>query len=87
MPERRGAPGRRAGRRAEGGFTVFVMLVLLLIMAALAVGNNVALGHLQQELRLIERRQQQRQSPAASTNAPAGARAVAVPVSARADAP
>jgi hypothetical protein len=49
---------------------VLVVIVLLAIMAALAVGNNVTIATLQRELRLIERRQQQRLGVLSVTNAP-----------------
>jgi hypothetical protein len=52
---------------------VLVVLVLLVIMASFAIGNNVALGHLEWELRLVERRQQNRLATTNPTNGPAGA--------------
>src|SRR2546430_13450427 len=50
----------RSSRGAESGFAVLVVLVLLVIMASFAIANNVALVHLQKELKLVERRQQHR---------------------------
>ena len=63
----------RARRDSRSGFTVLVVLALLLIMASLAIGNNIALDHLQRELRLIERRQQNRLATTNQTNGLAGA--------------
>src|SRR5256885_7228862 len=42
----------RSSRGAESGFAVLVVLVLLVIMASFAIANNVALAHLQKELKL-----------------------------------
>ena len=64
----------RTARGEESGFTVLVVLVFLLIMASLAVGNNIALSHLQRELRLVERQQQQHYLAIGTTNAPAAAK-------------
>jgi type II secretory pathway component PulJ len=61
---------RRNNRNTERGFAVLVVIVLLAIMAALAVGNNVTIATLQRELRLVERRQQQRVETLSATNAP-----------------
>ena len=75
-PVRASGSGTRAGRPtassrgSQSGFTVLVVLVLLVIMASFAIGNNVALGHLEQELRLVERRQQERRAAMNPTNAP-----------------
>jgi hypothetical protein len=60
---------------------VFVVLVLLVIMAGFAIGNNVALGHLQRELRLVSSRQQQRHAAMNSTNAPSGTSSPTLPQS------
>jgi uncharacterized protein HemX len=60
-------PGRR--RQSERGSAVLIILALLVIMVALAVGNNLALGHLQRELQLTERRQQQRLKVTATRDA------------------
>ena len=57
-------------RRSERGFAVFVVLVLLVAMAALTIGNNVALGQLQRELHLIESRQVRRSGAIVATNQP-----------------
>ena len=62
----------RSSRGAESGFAVLVVLVLLVIMATFAIANNVALAHLQKELKLVERRQQHRQAAINTTNTPAG---------------
>jgi len=51
---KRGSPG------SERGFAVLAVMILLIIMVALVIGNNIALGQLQTELRLLERRQQMR---------------------------
>ena len=61
----------RSSLGAESGFAVLVVLVLLVIMASFAIANNVALAHLQKELKLVERRQQHRHA-AIITNAAAG---------------
>jgi len=57
-------------RRSERGSAVFIVLVLLAFMVVLAVGNNVTLGHLRQELRLLERRQLERSGAIVATNRP-----------------
>ena len=62
----------RSSRGAESGFAVLVVLVLLVIMASFAIANNVALVHLQKELKLVERRQQHRHAAINTTNPPAG---------------
>jgi len=61
----------RSSRGAESGFAVLVVLVLLVLMASFAIANNVALAHLQKELKLVERRQQHRHAAINTTNAPA----------------
>jgi type II secretory pathway component PulJ len=63
--------GRQRRRGPVNGFAVLVVLVLLAIMASLAIGNNVALGHLKRELQLLERRQQRHHENIAATNASA----------------
>ena len=61
-------------RSSENGSAALIVLILLAIMVTLAIGNNLALGHLERELRLIEHRQLQRYGGAAITNQPAGLR-------------
>jgi hypothetical protein len=46
------------------------VFILLAIIVALAIGNNIALAHLQSELRLVERRQLSRHESRVSTNTP-----------------
>jgi len=60
--------GSRDSRGSQGGYTVLVVLVLLIIVASLAIGNNIALRNLEQELHLIERQQQQRHNTMNPTN-------------------
>lgn len=60
----------RRPRDREHGFVVLIIIVLLAILAALAVGNNVALSHLKRELRLTEQRQLQRVGFSPATNQP-----------------
>ncbi|HKS38142.1 MAG TPA: hypothetical protein VJW76_13175 [Verrucomicrobiae bacterium] len=57
-------------RTSEDGFAVFVVIVLLAIMVSLAISNNVALGHLHRELRLLDKRHQKRYESEKATNAP-----------------
>ena len=59
-------------KRAEGGFAVLVVMILLVIMVSLAIGNNIALARLQSEMQLVERRQQNHRL-VRETNAPATA--------------
>ena len=66
-------------RTPEQGFAVFVVIVLLAIMASLAIGNNVALAHLQRELRLIDKRHQMRHESEKGTNAPPTSTIAATP--------
>jgi hypothetical protein len=47
----------RLRRSCEQGSATLVVLALLFIMAALALGNNRTLHHLHQELDLLEQRQ------------------------------
>jgi hypothetical protein len=75
----------RARRGSRSGFTVLVVLALLLIMASFAIGNNIALHHLQRELRLIERRQQNRLATTNQMNGPA--EAATLPPGARVNTP
>ena len=64
---------------SQRGFAVLVVLVLLVIMASFAIGNNVALGHLERELGLVERRQQQRHAAMNPTNAPSATSSPTLP--------
>ena len=56
--------------RSENGSAALIVLVLLGVMVTLAIGNNIALGHLERELRLVDNRQLQRYGGAAITNLP-----------------
>ncbi len=53
----------------ERGSATLVVLVLLFLMAALALGNNRALRQLHQELNLIEQRQLRNPDPASKPQA------------------
>ena len=50
-------------RGSERGASVLVILALLACMALLVAANAESLAHLKQELRLIDRQQQQRYGP------------------------
>ncbi len=78
-PARRPAVRPRNSRGSEGGFTVLVVLILLVIMASLAIGTTVTLNQLQQELKLVERRQQHRYATMNNTNAPADTKSKTLP--------
>jgi len=54
-----------AGRKAQRGSSVLIILALLACMAIIVVANSTTLALLKQELRVIDQRQQQRygQSP------------------------
>jgi hypothetical protein len=67
------------GRTSERGFAVFVVMVLLAIMASLAISNNVALGQLHRELRLIDKKHLKRYESAKATNAPPAVGAASTP--------
>jgi type II secretory pathway component PulK len=45
---------------ARRGSAVLIVLVLLTLMAAIVVSNNLTLHHLERNLRLIERKQLKR---------------------------
>jgi hypothetical protein len=61
----------RNDRRSNRGSAALIVLILLLVMASLVIGNNLALDHLHRELQLIEQIQARRASRASTTNAPA----------------
>lgn len=69
----------RARRRSEQGLAVLIVIVLLAIMAALAMNNNLVLGRLQKELRLVEHRQAQRANRSPATNEHGAKRATFIP--------
>ncbi len=73
--------GSFPGGHSERGFAVLVVIVLLVIMTSLAIGNNIALGHLYRELRLLDQRQQKRLAvgKATTTNAPPTKTVVPIP--------
>ncbi len=56
-PPKRAARRRGRGRAGERGSATLVVLALLFIMAALALGNNRTLHQLHQELDLVEQHQ------------------------------
>ncbi len=88
-----GDPGR--ARAAERGSATLVVLALLFIMAALALGNNRTLHRLHQELDLVEQHQlhqtgvipQRRAIAATPTPTPAGTASSEVAPAAEANPP
>ncbi len=49
-----------APARGQNASAVLIVLILLALVAALVISNGRVLYHLQQEIRLLDRRQQQR---------------------------
>jgi hypothetical protein len=54
----------RLGTNGRQGSAVLLVLVLVMIMESLIISNTRELDHLQKELRQLDRRQQQKFSPA-----------------------
>ncbi len=70
QPIRRIGGLRRSDRRSQQGSAVLVVLVFLFILELLIMSNARTLDHLQHELRLVEKKQQEKFRPAsnATTN-------------------
>ena len=63
-------------RRSRSGFMVIAMMVILAMMLIYVAATTRLLGHLRQDLKLVEQKQVQRlekSSPALTTNAPTAA--------------
>ena len=75
-PRRSGWLGASGPSRQGGGSAVLLVLVFLVIVELLAMSNARTLDHLKRELKLIEKQQQTKFSPAggALTNQPAARR-------------
>lgn len=71
MKLQRSSPAARP--REQGFFLVIVMLILAAIMLLYSAANGRRLANLREEIRLVERQQQQRlnHSPNVATNPPA----------------
>jgi len=54
---------RSGNRPREDGAAILVVMALLFILTLLVLANTETLRHLQQELRLIDRQQQQKYEP------------------------
>lgn len=65
------SPGRvRPFQNSERGSASLIVFALIVVVGSFAVSNNIALAHLQKELRLVEQRQLQRSGAVARTNQP-----------------
>lgn len=64
----------RIARQRQRGVAILVVLTLLSVLLIYIVGNARALRSLDQELKLMERRQVQRLKALNATNAPAAVR-------------